>query len=180
MNLDEKVQRALEESVVHRRRKQDLFTFGTTRLPYVFIANSSINTGCTLIRNGEINTDKPNIFIGNPQPSLEGFGEEEGEDQAMALLMARRFRFPPLKVENRGAPIEVRETELERVVDDEMKRLDGNQDSKTAVISGPEDGWQFSLLLYAMQLTQQSAVGNLKDFLDRGHLPEMGWGGLGD
>ena len=167
-DLETKFKYALEHSVIHRARKSDLYTFGTTKLPYAFIAESAINKGDTIIRNGEISTEKPQLILGDHLPSFTGFGDEyEGKEQEMSFLFGRMFHFPNLTYQHQSTSLEVVPMELERVIDQQQAQLDANQNFRTALISGPEDCWALSLVIYASEMTKRSAPGNLKDMLDR-------------
>lgn len=161
--------RAKDGTTIHRRRKNDLYTFGTTALPYIFIASSAINTGDSIIRRGEMKTEKPAIIWGGGQPETERFSgfENEGEEGQDQILFARAFRFPDLQVQNKGMELEVVTRELHSLSDELMGDLDSDSDSRTAVIEGPEDLWGLSLLIYAAEMTQRSAPGNFRDIAER-------------
>lgn len=167
-DLEQRFKYALEHSVIHRTRKADLFTFGTTKLPYIFIAESSINPGDIIIRKGEIATEKPTIMMGDSFPSFEGFdGDYTGQEQEMSILFGRTFHFPNMRYQNKSATLEVVSGELQKTIDEEQHQLDAEGNYRTAVISGPEDCWAFSLIIYASEMTQRSAKGNLKDIFER-------------
>ena len=172
-NFEDRWMRAKEGTQLHRTRQTDLFTFGTTALPYVFIASSAINTGDSILRRGELKTEKPAIIWGGGESSessrFSGF-EEEGEN-VNQVLFARAFRFPNLQVNNQGMQMEVLSREIRQLSDEIMSELDANGDRRTAVIEGPEDLWGLSLLIYAAEMTQRSAPGNLRDIAERGRGP---------
>lgn len=168
-DFDQVFQRATDETELLRTRKNDLYTFGATRLPYIFLAHSAINEGDTIVRRGEIQTEKPAIVFGGDQQSrFEGF-EEEGHEE-LKLLFMRAFRMPNLNVHNQDMHLEVVSKELEALGDKFMHELDRENDSRTAVIRGPEDLWGISLLIYAGEMTRRSAPGNMKDIMEREQL----------
>lgn len=169
-SFEERWARARDQTVLHRTRKSDLYTFGTTALPYVFIGSSAINSGDTVMRKGEIKTEKPALFLGgqeSPNARFNGF-EDEGEEQQDPLLLARAFRFPNLQVHNKDMTMEVVERELNEMSEILQRDLELGRDRRTAVIEGPEDLWGLSLLIYAGEMTQRSAPGNVRDMLERG------------
>jgi hypothetical protein len=163
--------RAKDGTKLHRTRQTDLFTFGTTALPYVFIASSAINTGDSMLRRGELKTEKPAIIWGGGESSdssrFHGFEDEGQDDNADRVLFARAFRFPNLQVNNQGMELEVVSREMTQLSDELMTELEANGDRRTAVIEGPEDLWGLSLLIYAAEMTQRSAPGNLRDITER-------------
>lgn len=166
-DFEQRFLRAQEGTSLHRTRQNDLYTFGSTRLPYVFLGSSAINAGDTVIRRGEIRTEKPTLFLGgNPQSEFEGF-EEEGDDPSTPMLFARAFQMSGLNVHNDGMTLEVVEREVRSVVDGTLEEMDRQGDRRTAVVEGPEDLWALSLLIYAGEMTQRSAPGNVKDLLER-------------
>jgi len=174
-NFDQLFLRATEQTRLLRTRKNDLYTFGSTRLPYVFPAPSAINAGDTIVRRGEIQTERPAIVLGgNEQSRFKGF-EEDGHEGLQVLFM-RAFRMPNLSVQNQAMRLEVISRELEAIGEDFMNDLDRENDSRTAVIQGPEDLWGLSLLIYAGEMTRRSAPGNLKDLMERGPQGGQGFG----
>ena len=172
-SFDERWARAFDQTRLHRTRKHDLYTFGATRLPYIFLAESSINTGDTIVRRGEISTDKPAILLGNAEgPRFEGFQDGDG-DQRDQLLFARAFRFPGLNVQNQSMHMDIVARDMSALCDELMAELELKRDSRTAVIEGPEDLWGLSLIFYAAKMTSRSAPSNMRDFMERGELPGL-------
>jgi hypothetical protein len=165
-HFDQLFLRATDETQLLRTRKNDLYTFGATSLPYIFLAHSAINEGDTIVRRGEIQTEKPAILFGGDQQShFEGF-EEEGHEELRVLFM-RAFKMPNLNVQNQDMHLDVVSKELEELGDQFMNDLDRENDSRTAVIRGPEDLWGISLLIYAGEMTRRSAPGNMKEIMKR-------------
>ncbi len=171
MDFEEKLRYALERSVFHRERGSDLFTFGATRLPYFFAARSALHEGETVVRRGEILTERPAIMLGHPEMLLEGFGESQEEDRSIALTVGRRFHMPALRYENRAGALELIPRDLEELVQAWLQELEGSGNTRTAVISAPEDAWPLPLLIYAGRMMQRSLPGNLRDLAERGKLP---------
>ena len=167
-SFDNRWARASEQTRLHRTRKHDLYTFGATRLPYIFLAESAINTGDTVIRRGEISTDKPAIILGHGDaPQFEGF-QDSNNDERDQILFARAFRFSGLNVQNQGMQMDIVARETAALCDELMEELDSNRDSRTAIIEGPEDLWGLSLIFYAAKMTSRSAPGNMRDIMERG------------
>lgn len=74
---------------------------------------------------------------------------------------------PNLNVQNQDMHLDVVSKELEELGDQFMNDLDRENDSRTAVIRGPEDLWGISLLIYAGEMTRRSAPGNMKEIMER-------------
>ncbi|MBF0198755.1 MAG: hypothetical protein HQL32_13650 [Planctomycetes bacterium] len=180
LNFDDKFKQAAEQSKIHRQRKSALFTFGATRLPYYFVAPSAINEGDTVIRKGEISTEKPALITGDNLPHFSGFGEDyDAHERQMSVIFGRGFHFPQLNYQNHSGSLEVVSKEEQKVLDELLQALDNEHDSLTAVVSGPEDSWALSILFYAGEMTRQSAPGNVKEMFERGRFNQDGFPGFG-
>lgn len=178
-SLEENFKYAVEHTVIHRRRKSDLYTFGTTKLPYYFVAKSAINEGDTILRKGEIKTEKPSIIMGENLPTFSGFGDEyEGKEQQMSILFGRSFHFPSVNYQHENFKLEVVSKEFQRVTDELQEELDQDHNSRTALLSGPEHCWALSIIIYASDMCQKSAPGNLKEMLERKRYNSDGFPGI--
>lgn len=167
-HLDDHFRRAQKDTVIHRERESTLFTFGSTKLPYVFMAESAINKDDTILRLGEINTDKPMILTGENLPNISGFGDEyEGQEEQMRIVLGRGFNFPGLNYRHEGSQLEVVSKSFERVLDEYQNNFEKERNNRTALISGPEDCWALSILIYAAAMTHKSAESNFKDIMER-------------
>ena len=176
MNFEEKYRYALEHSKIHRYRQSNLFTFGTTRLPYVLAARSSINSGESIIRRGEIVTEKPSIMLQNNEPSFSGFSDNDGDAQQLSVLFGRRFHLPAMRYRNDNASMDLSTKNVTQVINESLEALDRENNLRTAVISGPEDCWQFSLIIYAGEMMQRSAPGNIREMIEHNKLQFPGGG----
>jgi len=177
-NFDDHFRRAKKETVVHRERKSTLYTFGSTSLPYIFLAESAINKDDTVLRKGEINTDKPVILTGENLPNFSGFGDEyEGHEDEMRIIMGRQFNFPGFNYRHEGSQLEVLSKGIERVIDEYQNTLEKESNNRTALIVGPEDCWALSILIYAAKMTEKSASSNLNDIMERNKFNTGGNGG---
>ena len=63
MNLDELWQKAVRNTQVVKTRLSRLSAFSKTSIPYIFLAESEVNIGNTVVRKGKIGVDKPMIFL---------------------------------------------------------------------------------------------------------------------
>ncbi|MBI4711459.1 MAG: hypothetical protein HY767_03240, partial [Candidatus Omnitrophica bacterium] len=66
-------EKALKSTEIIRPRVQPLQTFEATQIPYVFLAESAVNQGDTVVRKGEVTVDKPSIILPPNLPQFEGF-----------------------------------------------------------------------------------------------------------
>lgn len=173
MEQNDLFDQAIKDTILHRKRKTNLYTFGTTRLPYIFLANSSINEHDVVVRAGEIHADKPQIIMpGSTHSHFEGFDEMCNEmgiesEQMQMILMARRVRFPQMNYRNNQNRMDVIEGPLERVLEAETKKLDNGEDTRTALISGPEATSALSIMIYVSKMIEASSQGNIDELMER-------------
>lgn len=172
MDHKEIFDRAIKETRIHRRRKSNLYTFGTTRLNYIFAADSSINPNDVIIRSGEVHADKPQIIMpGASGAHFEGFDEmceKMGidSDEMQMVLMTRHISFPNMNYTNNQSSLEVVEGPLERVIEQQIKKLDAREDTRTAFITGPEATAALSIMVYVSEMIQSSAQGNISELME--------------
>ena len=97
-------QKAIKNTEIMRTRVRLLETFTHTEIPYIFLAESTLNIGDTVVRKGNVLVEKPAIILpGNP-PQLHGFEFEDAVDidanKVIDFLLIRGVRFPSLKYNN--------------------------------------------------------------------------------
>ncbi|MBN1257096.1 MAG: hypothetical protein JXA52_05265 [Planctomycetes bacterium] len=157
---------AQRKTRILRTRKNLLYTFGSTRLPYVFLANSGINRGDVVMRKGEVSVDRPKIFTPSNPVELEGFGFEELEEGMIPVLLNRWVHFPPAKYHNSSSALEVLDGPFERAQEEIINRLDRQNDIRTGVIQGLEHLWGFSVLGYVGQMIVRSTPSNIGEYFE--------------
>lgn len=163
-SIMEKIARVQRETKLVRTRQHDLFTFGATRLPYVFLAASSVNAGDMIVRRGEVTVGRPQIMTLRDMPQFEGF---EFEDDTVPLLMSRGIQLPAMKYENCHASLQVEPGPMERALEKVVNLLDKESNNRTGVIVGPEDLWALSLVHYVGYMVVRSAPGNFGEYFER-------------
>jgi hypothetical protein len=159
--------RSQKNTRIVRKRKNLLYTFGNTKLPYVFLADSTVNEGDIVVRKGEITVNPLKIITMNELPAFEGFQMEGVEDQDMPLILNRCVRFPPATYKNSNSSLDVVPGPLDGVVEDNVNKLDQKNDIRTGVICGLDDLWAFALLEYVGQMVVNSAESNINEYMER-------------
>src|SRR3989338_11517731 len=111
MNIQEAWEKALKTTEITRPRVQPLHTFEATLLPYIFLAESLVNTGDTVVRKGEIRVEKPSIVLPMNMPQFEGFEFEESlhmnEELLKSFFLVRGVSFPSMKYNNKVDSLDV-------------------------------------------------------------------------
>ncbi len=165
MDMEEAFKMAQEDTTFVKVRKNLLYTFGATRLPYVCLSQAPDNADFVMVRSGEVMADKPHIALPGEMFSFEGF-KDFGRDEPFVSL-ARRISMPPSKYVNKqdGAP--ARETgPLSEAIQRVVNKLENDNDVRTAVISAPDQVWGLSVLLYVGSQVARSAQSNVQEHFE--------------
>ena len=176
MDLEQKWEKALAQTEIVRFRVSYLSTFETTTIPYIFLAESTVNLGDTIVRRGRILVHKPAIILPEDMPQFEGFEFEKdykvNADMVRMFLLVRGISFPSLKYEHEISKLDIYEGALEKAKSYFKQELERTEDIQTGLIIGVEDIWQFSLLIYVGLLIGKSLPSDLKrlweKFKDKG------------
>jgi len=169
MDLQEMWEKARRRTEILRLRLQELATFDATAVPYVFLAESSLNQGDTVVRKGQVFIERPTIVLPGFSPHFEGFEFEHlplNDDNLVTFLMVRGIRFPSLKYRHELSSLDVVEEQLQQTIDHFQDQLKRAEDVTTGLVVGPEDVWQFSVLLLVGALVVRSAEGDLRRILE--------------
>ena len=171
MDIEQLWKKAQKKTEILRGRAKGLPTFKTARVPYVFLGESVVNEGHTVVRKGRIIIEKPMIFLPEDLPQFEGFEFEEDlkvEQGTMQMFfLMRGIRFPSLKYNNTIDSLDLEEASLSSSADKHKKTLEREENVKTALILGPEDCWQFSILLYMASLVGRCARTDIMNIMER-------------
>ncbi|MEA3488744.1 MAG: hypothetical protein U9R44_00160 [Candidatus Omnitrophota bacterium] len=171
MDIEQLWEKAREKTEVIRGRVNALPTFAHARVPYIFLAESVVNEGHTVIRKGKIIIERPLILLPEDLPQFEGFDFEEELDidqgAVQMFFLMRGIRFPSLKYNNTVEKLDLEESSLAKSVEKHKKQLEREENVSTALILGPEDCWQFSILLYMASLVGRCARNDIINLMDR-------------
>ena len=170
MNIQDAWEKALKTTEIIRPRVQPLQTFETTHLPYIFLSESLVNPGDTVVRKGEIRVERPSILLPSNMPQFEGFEFEEklqmNEDILKSFFLVRGVSFPSLKYNNRTDALAVFEGRLPAAREHYGNRLQREENVNAGLITGGEELWQFSILVFICDQVAKSANGDFKKLFD--------------
>jgi len=170
VNIQESWEKAVKKTEIVRPRVSPLATFSMTHLPYVCLSESAINTGDTVVRHGEVLVEKPSIVLPHNLPQFEGFDFEKemhvNEDLFKNFLLVRGVQFPAMKYNNKSYSVDVYEGGLSKAIEHHKTVLQQSENVHTGLIAGPEDCWQFSVILFICSQISRSADGDIKRLLD--------------
>ena len=159
---------ALKHTEVIRTRLEDLSTHETTPLPYIFLAESSLNDGDTVVRQGQVLVERAALFL--PAARFEGFDFQQqlqlSEDAVLNFLLVRGIRFPSMRYRHELSSLDLREGSLSRSIEHFRAMLQQREDTRTGLVIGPEDAWPFSMLIMVANVAARSAEGDVRRLLD--------------
>ena len=169
MDMQEQWEQAVRETEIVRSRVLPLSATQATRLPYRFLAESSLNAGDTVVRTGQVVVTKPWIALPTGTPHLEGFSMDEARpidpDFLVNFLLVRGISFPSLRYRHELSTLEVREGPLADAVAQYRRQLEEREDVTCGLLVGPENLWQWSVLIFVATLIGRSAHDDLRRLL---------------
>jgi len=170
VNIQDLWEKAVKKTEIVRPRVTPLHTHDVTHLPYIALSESAVNMGDTVVRRGEVRVEKPSIVLPYNLPQFEGFEFEEqmslNEDLFKSFLLVRGVQFPAMKYNNQSYSVDVYEGGLSKAIQHHKTVLQQSENVHTGLIAGPEDCWQFSVILFVCSLMARSANGDIKRLLD--------------
>ncbi len=170
MDIQQSWQKALRETEIIRARVKNLASDQDTHVPYVLLSASSRDKNDTLIRKGKITVKKPAILLPPQSPQFKGFEFEGGDGFNEALLnsflIIRGVHLPSLKYQNDRYSLDIYEDDLKKAVNVHLDQLQRKEDVHTGLIVGPEDCWQFSLIIYIFTQVSRNAQQDVQKYLD--------------
>ena len=171
MNIQDSWEKALKKTEIIRPRVHPLSVSDDTHLAYTFLAESAVNAGDTVVRKGEIVVQKPSIVLPFNLPQFEGFDFEEklhvNPDSLTNFLLVRGISFPSLRYNNKTHSVEVFEGRLNKAIKHHLHALQMQENVHTGLLAGPEDCWQFSVLIFICSQVVRSADSDIRHFLKK-------------
>lgn len=170
MSIQDIWDKAVRKTEIIRPRVTPLQTNAVTRLPYICLSESAVNVGDTAVRRGEVLVERPSIVLPFNLPQFEGFDFENqmhvNEEFFKNFLLVRGVKFPAMKYNNQSHSLDVYEGSLSRAIDHYKAQLQQSENVHSGLVAGPEDCWQFSVLLFVCGQVARSADGDIKGLLD--------------
>jgi hypothetical protein len=89
------------------------------------------------------------------------------KDIVQMFFFMRGVRFPSLKYNNTVETLDLDERPLSKCVEEYRRKLEMEENTATALILGPEDCWQFSVLLYIAALSGRCVRNDITRMMNR-------------
>jgi len=162
-------ERALRETDIIRTRITGLSTFSETHVPYILLSPSQINQGDTVVRTGEVLVHRPNLILPPHIPQLEGFAFEDdsfNEDAMINFLMVRGVSLPSMKYDNKIFALNVFEGRMDDAISFYGNRLQREENTSSGLLSGPDDVWQLSLLIFICSQIAKNSSTDIRRLLE--------------
>ncbi len=162
--------RALKNTEIIRSRVQALLTYDDTHVPYILLSESSVNVGDTVVRRGEVVIAKPSLILPPNIPQFEGFelnqGEGVNENAFINFLLVRGVTLPSMMYNNKTYSLDLFEDKLTNAIRHYKDMLQSEENVHTGLVVAPEDGWQFSLLIFICSQVARNADVDIRKLLD--------------
>ncbi|MBN1587584.1 MAG: hypothetical protein JW937_09200 [Candidatus Omnitrophica bacterium] len=173
MNIEDYWEKSLKHTEVIRPVVRNLGHTHSTQLQYLFLAESSVNPGDTVVRRGNVVVDKPALYLPSHSPQFEGFDWEKdlqlNPDSLINFLIVRGVSFPSLRFKHELSIVDLYEGSLSKATDHFKQQLERVEDTSTGLVLGPEDCWQFSILILVGFTLSRSAQSDLERLLEQYH-----------
>lgn len=170
MNIQDIWEKALKNTKIIRPRAQELDTFSETRLSYIFLAEALVNKGDTVVRKGEVRVEKPAIILPIELPFFEGFDFEKEMDYSQNTVtnffLVRGVKFPSMKYNNKTSSLEIYDGPVEKAIGYFSDELERTEDVHSGLIVGPEDCWQFSVLIFICTQVARSTNSDIRKLVE--------------
>ena len=170
MNIQEFWEKALKKTEIVRPRVQPLLSHAATHLPYICLSESSVNMGDTVVRKGEVVVEKPALVMPYNTPHFEVFDFEKemhfSENTLTNFFLVRGVSFPSMKYNNVTSSMDVQPGNLSKIIEEQKALLQQHENVHSGLIVGPEDCWQFSILIFVASQIMRSADGDIRKLLD--------------
>ncbi|MCA9394828.1 MAG: hypothetical protein KC900_11530 [Candidatus Omnitrophica bacterium] len=171
MDLEKAWNAALKETEIIRARVAALPTATATSVPYVLLAESSINVGDTVVRTGEVKVDKPSLILPPNNPQFEGFEFDQlnafNQNAMVNFLLIRGVSIPSFRYDNRTQSISVFEGDLSKAAKHFQNELSRQENVSTGLIKGSEEYWPFSVLIFTCTQVARNADIDIRKLLER-------------
>jgi len=169
MDLHEAWEKASKETEMIRCRRSLLSPCRTEELSYVFLSESEVNIGDTLVRKGKVLIHRPSIILPQHCPQLEGFGFDKdygvNNEMVKTFLLIRGVTLPSLEFTNEIAGMALHEGPLDYAIDHYLDEFEKVEDIDTSLVSGPGECYQFSVLVFIAAMVGRSASSDLEKLM---------------
>ena len=144
--------------------------FGTTITGQPNATFANFNYGDTVVRTGEVLIHRPSLILPPNIPQFEGFNFEGAdsyqEETMINFLMVRGITLPSMKYDNKISSLDVFEGKMDDAIGVYGNRLQREENTSAGLLCGPDDVWQFSLLIFICSQIVKNSSTDIRRLLD--------------
>jgi hypothetical protein len=170
MHIQDLWEKAARETKIIRPRLKSLSVSSVTELPYTLLSESMVNRGDTVVRKGKISVDKPTLLVPPNIPHFEGFDFENelklNQDTVINFLLVRGIKFPSFKYSHEVSSLDLFEGHIKKAIGKFSDELARKEDVDRGLITGPDDCWPFSILIFVCTQVIRSAPNDIRRLFD--------------
>ena len=172
MYSEDDLQYAIDNTRVILSPERRIDTFGTTSFNFFLVSELMDSANEIRVRNGKIQADRPQILTPEniARLSLEGFGERARKFAEMLQMQNAAMLKYVFQIRKNDLSESLVHDSIEAVLDRVKSQVTPGELASSAVIHGVDEGWEICLLKFTVEMIQQSAGGNLRDFRQKGLL----------
>jgi hypothetical protein len=174
MEIDEKIQNAIERTEVVRSPQQSLATFGNTNIYYYLV--TELMESANVVREGRVIAARPKIVTPSYLINLDGFSGSAKRFIEMMMEKAPHEAGIFYSYKNEPKEMNIISEPVEKIVAKINQQIDSHEDKLSAIIRGVEEMWDVSLLKFTYELTNKSVHNNVAEMETRGllHIDKQG------
>jgi hypothetical protein len=167
---------AVQNTRILQLPRNNLETFGTTRIQYHLLTESMDTVNEVRVREGSLNASQPQILLPDhfKRQNIQGFEDEETN----RFLDWLKTHQPDMRFLQYGFTIskqDVKDTllhdSIEVVTENVMKQVAGRDQGNSAVLLGVEQPWEVCLFKMMVDMVERSAPGQISALQERNLLP---------
>jgi len=176
MEINERIQLAVQRTEILRAPKQSLYTFGNTSIYYYLVTEPAYSDlvqdiAETVVREGRVIAAKPKIVTPYYLSRLEGFGPEARRYfESLLAEYGSDVRGLFYTYSNEPKELTIVADNLFSVVDKLNADIDKRGDPLAAIIKGEDELWDVSLMKFIFEVTRNSLPDNIQQLDSRGLL----------
>jgi len=169
MDTYEAWEKALKNTEIIRSRVKGLHTFRATAMPYVFLSSSEVDKNDTVVRKGQVVVKRPALILPPHVPIFEGFdfdfSSTQEQENIVNFLLIRGIQMPSMKYNNKTHSLDIFEGNLDKAINHFNSHLQQEENVHSGLLSGPQDCWQFSILIYVCSQIARNAESDIRNLL---------------
>ncbi|HOW28190.1 MAG TPA: hypothetical protein PK876_06785 [Elusimicrobiota bacterium] len=169
----------IDQTKILRFPKYKLSTFGSSEIEYHLVSILRETPPLTHVRTGLVLSERPQIITRDSfKAKFQGFGKDAHEfEKWLSEAYGDSFRTLQYRFDNKPKSLASHRTAALVIAEQIRKDLDSRDAGRSAVIHGPERGWQVSLMKFIVEETLRSVQTNVTELEERGmfdpYLSEM-------